>query len=159
SRLEIYLSERATAKDAATGKASARIDFPELNDAIGAVENHATPTAQDVAYVWRKVVECYFALIGGGAAERKAKQDLRAYLFRAFPALGDTPAAVNRNLNRKILAVRRGEDGFLEIRDRRAEVARERVQAPEWEENIQLLAKHALMREGRISQAWRELYR
>jgi hypothetical protein len=153
NRLELYLDEKLRAKEASAEPVGQR--FAELEDAFASLENRAEPTTADVAFCWRKILECY-AENTSSSEVRKLRAQLFAYLLKAAPFLGETAEALKRNFNRKRAIAEK--DGIGAVVDRRADCSGNRREAPEWDANINKLKKLAGGRSGRISQAYRELH-
>jgi hypothetical protein len=157
-RIELYLPDTPKAKDAhrAPAVAVARNAFPELDEALATIANPAALSPMDTAFCWRKIIECFSERAAAGADETKLKRELRAYVLNAAPFLAESGPALKRNFNRKLRTAE--AEGIEALIDRRAETSGHRRQAPDWDENILLLAKWTRARQGRESQAWRELY-
>ncbi len=156
-RLELYLPDDATVrKPVPPLVAGDAADFFELQDALSAVANPACVTSEETAYAWRAVVECLTLRTDAGEPERRAKRQICAFVLKAAPWLAATPGAFRRNLNIKIGLAR--AQGVQAINDKRRLNSGNRRNAPDWAENIKLMAEWTRVRGGRESQAWRELY-
>lgn len=157
--MELYLPDKPRARDAAPHsrprRAPLAAEFPELADAFTAVANPGALTPTEAAFCWRKIVEVFGERCAAGTAESEVKRALRAYVLKAAPFLAESGPALKRNFNSKLRTV--AETGL--IVDRRAEKSGNRRQAPEWQVNIDLMAKWTRTRQGRESQAWRECHR
>ncbi len=95
-------------------------------------------------------------------SEKQLKRSLIEYIAQMAPFMGTNRKSVKRNFNRKVAAMfgneEMGEVGFAAIVDRRTERSGYRREAPDWDNNLQLMAQWTLVRGGRVSQAWRELH-
>ncbi len=157
-RLELYLSDNVKAKAAPRARAVtiARLSFPELDEAFATIANPAALTPAESAYCWRQIIECFAERATTAADEKKLKRELCAYVLKAAPWLAESGPALKRNFNRKLNAAEAG--GIAALVDGRAEKSGHFRRARDWDENILLLAKWTRARQGRESQAWRELY-
>lgn len=159
SRLEIYLSDRPAKRPSTQSRPRAESEtFADLDEAFSVVADRSNPSATEVAYCWRKVVACYAEKVAAGADSRAVKRKLRKHILQSAPFLGNTAAAVKRNLNRKIQVA--GTQGIGALIDGRKPVeARGLVTLAQWEGAINQLFIHARHYcGGRVSQAYRELH-
>jgi hypothetical protein len=154
-RIELYLSESPRAAVPIKAATSAITIFPELDRAFAAIENRANPSSKDANYCWRKVVECYTDRVDSDADADELKRALREYLWNAI-TLAPTRGALKRTFNRKLQ--KHSEGGLTELLDGRWTDEREKPLPPDWKENVELCAVFARRYDGRISQAFRELY-
>lgn len=156
--LAIYLSERPRKKEAQQIRPCARATaITALDEAFSVVADRAKPSATDVAYCWRKIVACYSERIAAGERAKAVKRELRDYIIKSAGFLGETPAAVKRNLNRKIqLALDNGISALVD--GRKSLEARSAASLAQWENAVNQLFVHSRHHcGGRISQAYRQL--
>ena len=155
-RLEIYLEETAAVAQPARPTEMIASEFPELEDALAVLAKPSEATAVETAYCWRRIIETLADRVAAGGNEKKIKLALRTYVVRFAPFLADSPAAFKRNLNRKLRTA--GEEGIHTLIDGRGERSGFHRKPSDWDENILLLARHALACGGRAAQAFRDLY-
>jgi hypothetical protein len=125
-------------------------DFGPLETYFHGCEDRGNPSPAEIAYCWRGVVSFWHDQVNAGKTARELRPALLAWLDSTLPRLGKTRAGLSRNLDRKLTAEI--------ILDRRAEKSGNRRRAPQWEENIERLARLARQWGGRIAQAWRALF-
>jgi hypothetical protein len=156
-RLDLYLSERPSSNASKPSPLAVAFRLNELDQAFATVRDRANPTLSEIAFCWREVVKVWADRIAAGADEIKLKQQLRGYILHSAPFLGDTAAAVKRNLNRKIRgAVERGIDTIV---DGRLQPNRTKGKPSDFDAMIKLLAQHSIFHcGGRESQAYRQLH-
>lgn len=157
ARLELYVAERPQKKESQAPVAGSQ-NFPELDETLAVLSDRANPNATDIAYCWRKIVTCYSDRLAAGASAKATKKELRAYILKAAPFLGETAEAVKRNLNRKILLAE--EEGIASIVDGRKSLELRSASAvSQWEGAANQLFIHARHYcSGRVSQAYRQLH-
>jgi hypothetical protein len=156
--LRLYLSGRPAKHAVKAGPIAAA--FPELDRAFAEiVSDRARVTIGEIANCWREILSLFNDRIAAGVSEGKLKRQLRSYIVSASPFLGATPAAVKRNLNRKLREMIDG-GGIDQVADGRLNPMKRGRKAPsDFSENIKLLVRHAaFFCSGRISQAYRQLH-
>jgi hypothetical protein len=156
-RLEIYLSDTEKHKLAPVTPSIPSPPFPELEDAFSTIEDRTCATATEAAYCWRVIAECILDRVASGESAKKLKAQIARYVVKVAPFLAENIGAFRRNLNRK-LATAASAEGIAAITDQRQIASGHQRRAPEWDENIKLLAQWTRTRGGRESQAWRELH-
>jgi hypothetical protein len=158
ARLEIYLPTCPARKRVRSSPLSGRFEFSDLDAHFAAIANIAKPNLRDIAFAWRKVVVFFCDRVTGGANAAALKKELRSHLLNVAPFLADSPAAMKRNLNRKLRDA--AESGIESLVDGRARPARRRSRKPaDFDANLGLLVKHTVkFCERRDSQAYRQLH-
>jgi hypothetical protein len=158
--LRIYIAKEHPRNRCKRSPGSGRFDFRELDEHLSAIANHAVPSVRDVNFAWRKVIEFFSSRVTAGADSTRLKLDLRRHLLDEAPFLAASPAAMKRNLNRKLRsAVKSGIESLIDGRtEPEKSKAAERLIAT-FQDDLKLLAQHARFYcGGRISQAYRQLH-
>jgi hypothetical protein len=158
SDLRIYIWKRHERTRAQ--RASGSFDFRELDEDLKDIAKRATPSLQDVAFSWRKVVEFFSSLVAVGADPMRLKVSLRGHLLAVAPFLAKSPDAMKRNLDRKLRSF--GERGIESLIDGRTDPSKskavERLLAT-YGSDMKLLARHTAFFCGfRTAQAYRQLH-
>src|SRR6266853_1656920 len=158
--LRIYIAKEHPRNRCKRSPGSGRFDFRELDEHLSAIANHAVPSVRDVNFAWRKVIEFFSSRVTAGADSTRLKLDLLRHLLDEAPFLAASPAAMKRNLNRKLRsAVKSGIESLIDGRtEPEKSKAAERLIAT-FRDDLKLLAQHARFYcGGRISQAYRQLH-
>jgi hypothetical protein len=155
-RLELYLPDSLQPKRAGNGPSIGCESFPELEDAFATVPDRNQSSATETAYCWRAIVDCLSERAASGDHLKNLKRRIAAYVIKTAPFLADSQGAFRRNLNRKLRALE--AEGEAALFDKRTENSGHKRRAPEWDQNILLMAKWTRVRGSRESQAWRELW-
>jgi hypothetical protein len=157
ARLELYFPERPKKRISRPSPFVASFCFDELDHVFSTLRDRTKPTVAEIAYCWREVIKVWADRLTSGADEIKLKREIREYLLRSAPFMGESAQAVKRNLNRKIREAI--EHGMETIVDGRLQPARIGRKPADFEAMIKLLAQHAIFYcGGRASQAYRQLH-
>lgn len=161
-RLDIYFDDQPRLARV-TGQENKGPSLEVLNDAVNAIESPASPSRQEIDYLWVKACDQIHALIEEGSTERHARATVLDRLL-ALGYMGKTEVGITKALSRKWKAYQAGHDP-VDRRTVRCAVGASGVAPsaiPEHgtlsENDLSLLTAKALERGGRLAQAWRETY-
>lgn len=156
-RIELYFPKNPAKR---TVQPSRLLHFPELDQVLATLVDRTNPTIAEILSCWRAVIRCWDERATRGANEKKLKRQLRDYLLKAAPFMGESDEALKRNFNRKIREAIAGE-GADSLKDGRFNPQRRQrcLKAEDFPRDLDLLDQYnADFCYGRYSQAYRELH-
>jgi hypothetical protein len=159
NRLEIYLPNRLTRKDAPAAVVSEALtaEFSELEDFIAGCTNTHAPNNTERAGVWTLALEKFAALVNAGAPEKSAARHMRQFLFARALFLAASRDALLKAFNRKLEALKIVNGDAKALRDGRGKNG-ERFTFPENDRDL-LVHRSVFYYRGDIAPAWRDLLR
>lgn len=156
-RIELYFPKNPAKR---TVQPSRLLHFPELDQVLATLVDRTNPTIAEILSCWRAVIRCWDERAARGANEKKLKRQLRDYLLKAAPFMGESDEALKRNFNRKIREAIAGE-GADSLKDGRFNPQRRQrcLKAEDFPRDLDLIDQYnADFCYGRYSQAYRELH-
>jgi hypothetical protein len=157
NRLEIFLPERPSAKDAPARMVTAALaeEFGAVESFINACGNPAAPSKTEQRAVWTLALEKYASLVSSGMPDKQAARRVRSFLFAKAPFLASTRNALLKAFDRKREALEHSAGDPKALRDGRE-------QNGEWfdmpaDDRDMLIHRAVFYYRGDVAPAWRDL--
>jgi hypothetical protein len=157
NRLEIYLPERPTAKEAPARMVTEALaeEFGAIEGFINACGNPAEPSKTEQRAVWTLALEKYASLVSSGMPAKRAARRMRSFLFAKAPFLAATRDALLKAFDRKREALENSAGDPKALCDGREQNG-ERFDLPA-DDRDRLIHRAVFYYRGDVAPAWRDL--
>ncbi|HKS35935.1 MAG TPA: hypothetical protein VJW76_02010 [Verrucomicrobiae bacterium] len=158
-RLELYLDDRLARKDRAPVTAAVLHECHDLARYLSTFKDPQNPTTDEQAMLWLQTFQKYEEALAAGKPADNQKRQLCEFLLAKAPFIASTRAAVRKQFVRKYERWIEGGRLPSAIEDQRPKKSGwHRAPRLSQEDRDKIVGHAVLFNDGRVSQAWRELF-